>query len=319
MAVVSELIELGLKLKRQGKLKGAIEHFRQLRATYPQNARITFELAVCWSQLDVPEQALPLYRELLARPKAQSLPAKDLPRLYTRLGATHYALREYDEALSILEEGLRLHPSYRPLRAYRIFALQAADRPGSALHDALELMLESLSPSRWDTFEDQIRQIVAELRPESDDGALAADAALSNADNSQQPQSDAQPGDAVPQQNTATASAAEPEAGAPEADTEAETDVEAKTQHRPKKDSEKRIAVDWLDPIEDVELGLSVQAKKAKKRKLRIARSRRDQLGKKSVRIKISDGSAGSDAPSAGNDAASAAATGKLRIPIDDD
>lgn len=306
MAVVSELIELGLKLKRQGKLKGAIEHFRQLRATYPQNARITFELAVCWSQLDVPEQALPLYRELLARPKAQSLPAKDLPRLYTRLGATHYALREYGEALSILDEGLRLHPSYRPLRAYRIFALQAADRPGSALHDALELMLESLAPSRWDTFEDQIRQIVAELRAESDGGALAADAALSNADTSQQPQ----PVDAMPQQNAATASPAEPEA---------ETNVEAKTQHRPKKDSEKRIAVDWLDPIEDVELGLSVQAKKAKKRKLRIARSRRDQLGKKSVRIKISDGSDGGDAPSAGNDAASAAATGKLRIPIDDD
>lgn len=314
MAVVSELIELGLKLKRQGKLKGAIEHFRQLRATYPQNARITFELAVCWSQLDVPEQALPLYRELLARPKAQSLPAKDLPRLYTRLGATHYALREYGEALSILDEGLRLHPSYRPLRAYRIFALQAADRPGSALHDALELMLESLAPSRWDTFEDQIRQIVAELRVETDDGALAADAADSIVDTSQQPQSDAQPVDAIPQQNAATASAAEPET-----DAEAETNVEANAQHRPKKDSEKRIAVDWLEPAADVELGLSVQAKKAKKRKLRIARSRRDQLGKKSVRIKISDGSDGSDAPSAGNDAASAAGTSKLRIPIDDD
>ena len=114
MAVVSELIDVGLILKQQGKLKGAIEHFRQLHATYPGNARIMFELAACWSAFDVPEQAVPLYRELIARPKGKGLPAKDLPRLYTRLGAALYALQEYDEALSILDEGLRLHPSYRP-------------------------------------------------------------------------------------------------------------------------------------------------------------------------------------------------------------
>ena len=51
MAVVTELIDAGLQMKRQGNLRGAIEHFRQLHSTYPGNARIMFELAGTWERL----------------------------------------------------------------------------------------------------------------------------------------------------------------------------------------------------------------------------------------------------------------------------
>ena len=88
MAVISELIDAGLQLKAQEKHEAAIEHFRQLHETYPDNARVKFELAAAWSAFGVPEQALPLYRELLALPKRQGLPAKDMPRLYARLSST---------------------------------------------------------------------------------------------------------------------------------------------------------------------------------------------------------------------------------------
>ena len=133
MAVISELIDAGLQLKAQKKHEAAIEHFRQLHETYPDNARVKFELAAAWSAFGVPEQALPLYRELLALPKRKGLPAKDMPRLYARLTSTLYDLREFEEALEVVEEGLRLHPSYRPLRAFRIFSQFGAGRSTMAL------------------------------------------------------------------------------------------------------------------------------------------------------------------------------------------
>lgn len=166
MAVITELIDAGLRLKQGGNLRGAIEHFKQLHTTYPANARIMFELATCWRAFGVPEQALPLYRELLALPKGQGLPPKDIPRLYTQLGATLLEMDEKTESLATIEEGLRLHPSYRSLRAWRIFALNYAGSHRTALVDALELMLESLAPSRWDIFEADIKTKVKAMRAE---------------------------------------------------------------------------------------------------------------------------------------------------------
>lgn len=311
MAVVSELIDVGLTLKRQGKLKGAIEHFRQLHATYPENARIMFELAVCWSAFDVPEQALPLYRELLARPKGKGLPAKDLPRLYTRLGAALYALQEYDEALSILDDGLCLHPSYRPLRAYRIFALQAAEMPGSALNDALELMLESLAPSRWDTFEDQIRQIVNEMRDPHDEAATAADKSELEAESQTaedpDPQTLAKPAGALKSRQPVKLSASTLD------------DVPAADKHEiPETEEENRIKVETADPVEeDFQIDVRVVKQQVKSRVNKKARGGRGQLGKKSVRINISDATDESDPPS--RDDTPPAPTGKVQIPIDND
>ena len=54
MAVISELIDVGLRLKEQGNQKSAIEHFRQLHTTYPGNARIMFELAASWGRIWCP-------------------------------------------------------------------------------------------------------------------------------------------------------------------------------------------------------------------------------------------------------------------------
>lgn len=166
MALIAELIDAGVQMKRAGNLQGAIEHFRQLQATYPGNARIMFELANAWSSFTVPQRALPLYQELLALPPGQGLPPKDMPRLYSRLGATLLDLGDSQQALTTLEAGLGLHPSYRPLRFWRICALSRSGADRLALLDALELLLASLAPSRWDVFEGDIQAAVHSMRAE---------------------------------------------------------------------------------------------------------------------------------------------------------
>ncbi len=164
MAVISELIDVGLSLKDSGNHQSAIEHFRQLHQTYPDHARIMFELAGSWQLFGVPEQALPLYRRLMAMPKSQGLSVKDMPRLYTQMGASLRLLGQFTESLEIIEEGLSLYPDYRPLRAYRMFALHSSGHHQNAMLDALDLMLESLAPSKWDLYEDEILKIVESIR-----------------------------------------------------------------------------------------------------------------------------------------------------------
>ncbi len=293
MAVITELIEAGLRLKQGGNLGGAIEHFKQLHATYPDHARIMFELAACWRAFNVPEQALPIYRALLAMPKSQRLPPKDMPRLYTQLGATLLDMGESAESLAIIEEGLRLYPSYRSLRAWRIFALQAGGEPQSALQDALELMLESLAPSRWDIFETEIKAVVKAMRVN-----LPEHAAIPNSDSAdkdaasiaQQEEAFEKP-EQTDQRDDSTTGKAERQqsriAVASEAQSAAETDV----------------AVNLVKP--------------KKKKNTRRKKTSRPQMGKRAVRIDISGESDGSQED--GNEADNSTADGAFKIPIDPD
>jgi tetratricopeptide (TPR) repeat protein len=290
MAVITELIEAGSRLKQAGNLQGAIEHFKQLHATYPANTRIMFELATCWRAFGVPEQALPLYRELLAAPKGQGLPPKDIPRLYTQLGATLLELDEEAESLAIIEEGLRLHPSYRSLRAWRIFALDYAGSHQTALVDALELMLESLAPSRWDIFEADIKTKVKALRAE------------------------------LPEHERGTG--AETVSDAP-AKPPAETDLRsgsiptglAGEDERASQRSEIAISSD-APGAEETELTVNLVAPRKRKKTRRKSKSSA-QLGKTSVRINISGER---DEPArATNDEDEDAADASLNIPIDPD
>ncbi len=284
MAVITELIDAGRRLRRAGNLQGAIEHFRQLQATYPDHARIMFELAGAWREFGVPEQALPLYRALLEKPRGEGLPPKDMPRLYTQLGATLLTLQDYDAARAVIDEGVSAHPSYRPLRAWRIFALSRAGAQQAALLDAIELMLESLAPSRWDIFEDDIKAIARRMRAELDGTEAAPTAAAAPA----------KPKTTRVKKPRAKATPPSPKAKQTQAAEIAVADAESEDDGR------------------EVEVQVKQPARKAKRRSRR--KSTPAQLGKKAVKIDI--GSA-ADEPAA--DDAAPAADANFKIPIDDD
>ena len=295
MAVINELIDAGLLLKQQGNLKGAIEHFRQLHATYPGHARIMFELAGVWRAFGVPEQALPLYRELLAMPKNQGLPPKNVPRLYTQLGATLLTMGDYDESLAIIDEGLRLHPSYRPLRAWRIFALTSDGSHQLALLHAMDLMLESLAPSRWDIFEHDIKSVVGNMRA----GSTA----------------DYGPVDAVERSETPSESDAE----AIEDGTELTAFDESGAVTDESESSQRNdIAIsDEAAEADDYDVAVNLVQPAKKRQQSRHKKKPRSQMGSKAVRIDI--GSAGEEASENPDDDEATAQGGPLKIPIDVD
>lgn len=288
MAVITELIDAGLQLKLQGNLGGAIEHFRQLHTTYPDNARIVFELAGAWREFNVPEQALPLYRDLLALPKGQGLPAKDMPRLYTHLGATLLSLGEYEESLTIIDEGLRLQPSYRPLRAWRIFAFNNSGSHQLALLDAVELMLESLAPSRWDVFEADIVAAVKQMRLD-----------LSGED------SPIQAGDAPAQPR--------------EDESAASLEIKVDTAERRAPKVNEIVVSEEAGVAAEVDVAVTVvkPAKKTKGSGRKTKKATPPQLGKKAVRIDIGGKAGAAKQQSSDEDPPANAAA--FKIPIDED
>ena len=281
MAVISELIDAGLGLKQQGNHQAAIVHFQQLNAVYPDHARILFELADSWQAFGVPEQALPLYRQLTALPESRGLPPKDVPRLYTQMGAALLLLDQFTESLAIIDEGLRRYPAYRPLRAYRMFALHRAGLHQDAMVESLELMIESLAPSKWDAFEADIVQMVKALRgrmPDLKDEELDEDE-TSEAD--------------VSGEDDAMSMAVEPVDASPAAPD--------------------RIAVaDEDELIEDLELEVKVRRPPPK--------SRKGQFGRKPIQIDISfDPEASDDVPASADEDSAPPNTGRVMIPIDFD
>ncbi len=299
MAVITELIEAGLHLREQDNLQGAIEHFRQLHSTYPGHARIMFELAGTWRAMGVPEQALPLYRELLMMPKGEGLPAKDLPRLYTQLGATLLILGETEESLTVIEEGLRSHPGYRPLRAWRIFAWHRGGAPQAALVDALELMLESLAPSRWDIFEDDIVAVVAEMGAQLEE-LPAGSAPGEVSEIPAQETSESTEDETITQQDSA-AEAVDSEA----ADLPGEQNDSAPASEIP--------LVDVADEADEYEVQLQVRQSAPAKKK----RPNRRKSGK-ARRIEITSEAEELNKPASDDDEPPAQA-GKLKIPIEVD
>ena len=295
MAVITELIEAGLRLKRAGNLRGAIEHFKQLHATYPEHARIKFELAATWRAFGVPEQALPLYQELLALPKSAGLPPKDMPRLYTQLGATLLETGDEQEALAIIDEGLALHPSYRSLRAWRLFALSDGGESQLALLEALELMLESLAPSRWDVFEDDIKAMVKAMRERL-------------------------PAQAVDQVGDETATEpVKPDSLPAEGALDTMPDAvpeDASENESPLQRSEIAVSSEAADTTA-VDVAVNLVAPKKRQSKFSRKKSAPPQMGKKAVRIDIS-GESDEPAPKDDDDSG-AAPSGSVRIPIDPD
>ena len=329
MAVISELIDVGLALKEQGNHQAAIEHFRQLHVTYPEHARIMFELAGSWQAFNVPERALPLYRALIEMPKTQGLPPKELPRLYTQMGAVLRQMGQFTQSLEIIEAGLRQFPNYRPLRAYHMFALHSAGFHQNAMVESLKLLLESLSPTKWDIYENDIIAIVKEIRdrvPPPDTSDLEdwefdefwGDEAQSSSPESQ------------PESQEEVADIDEPDDSAEEETVEASVMANIVIEETPESDetvvAEGKIVVDAEDQEEEsFDIQVKVIKKDDKKKKTsKTSKKESQQFGKKPVKIDINATDEDKPSPRAStkkttDDDVPPAQSGKIDIPIDFD
>lgn len=160
MTSFEQQVEIGLQLEREGKDDQAIEHFRQLLAQYPDDARAHFEYAGAFDSAGRESEAIPHYRHSMEI----GLSGDYLQRVYLQLGSSLRNIAAHDEAVEVLREGCAKFPNDAALRVFLAFALESAGRGRDAITELLELAIREIQTAEMKDYARAIRYYTDEGR-----------------------------------------------------------------------------------------------------------------------------------------------------------
>jgi len=120
-----------------------------LLAAYPDEAEITYQLAIVHDNLGLEREAIPFYLQTLGqglsgRDTATSLMKRE--RAFLGLGSTYRALGQYQQAEETLRRGLTEFPQSRALQVFLAMALYNRQQH----REAMELALTNLAETTAD-------------------------------------------------------------------------------------------------------------------------------------------------------------------------
>ncbi len=133
-------VTAGLQLEREERDAEAIEHFRQLLADYPDEARAHFEYAGAFDSAGQEAEAVPHYR----RAMALGLDDDHLARATLQLGSSLRNIGDYAGAVMLLTEGCQRFPDRASLRVFLAFAQESAGESQAAITNLLNLAIDHI-------------------------------------------------------------------------------------------------------------------------------------------------------------------------------
>jgi len=142
LAEAIQLRETGRAKQDQAILEEARTVLLELAAAHPDDAEITFQLAVVHDNLGLERESIPFYLQALT----QGLSGPDFERALMGLGSTYRGLGEYQQAEETLRRGVREFPHNRAIQVFLAMTLYN-------LHDykeAMELVLTNLMETTSD-------------------------------------------------------------------------------------------------------------------------------------------------------------------------
>lgn len=143
---ISEAIERGEALERDGKPEEAIAYFEALVARHPDNADVVFAYAGALDFAGREVDAVAPYR----RAHALGLADAQLPRWYVQFGSTLRNNRAFAEAVAVLNEGRQRCPEDAAIACFLALALHTAGDSGHALRTVIEALLAEAAAGRVD-------------------------------------------------------------------------------------------------------------------------------------------------------------------------
>lgn len=149
LAEAIRLRELGRDEQDQAILEEARALLFNLLAAYPDEAEITYQLAIVHDNLGLEREAIPFYlqtlrQELTGFDTATNLMKRE--RAFLGLGSTYRGLGEYQQAAETLRQGLQEFPQSRALQVFLAMSLYNTQ----AYREALELALINLAETTTD-------------------------------------------------------------------------------------------------------------------------------------------------------------------------
>lgn len=143
-----QLRETGRARQDQTILEQARTLLLELHAAYPDDAEITFQLAVVHDNLGLEHESIPFYLRALEL----NLAGPDLERALLGLGSTYRVLGEYEKAEETLRRGVKEFPNNHALQAFLAMALYNRQQYKEAMELALTNLLETTSDEKLQYF-----------------------------------------------------------------------------------------------------------------------------------------------------------------------
>lgn len=140
------LREAGRAKQDQAVLEEARALLFDLLADYPDEAEITYQLAIVHDNLGLERESIPFYRQTLqqglsGRDTATNLMKRE--RAFLGLGSTYRGLGEYQQAEETLRQGLSEYPHSRALQVFLAMALYNTGKHKEAMELALTNLAET--------------------------------------------------------------------------------------------------------------------------------------------------------------------------------
>ena len=154
-----QLRETGRAKQDQAILEQARTILFDLAAAYPDDAKITYQLAVVHDNLGLGREAIPFYVQALAL----GLSGPDLERALMGLGSTYRGLGEYQHAEETLRRGMREFPHNRAIQVFLAITLYNLQQHTEAMELLLTNLLETTTDEKLQYFKRGLSYYAAHL------------------------------------------------------------------------------------------------------------------------------------------------------------
>lgn len=148
LADAIQLRETGRAKQDQAMLEEARTLLLDLAAASPDDAEITFQIAVAHDNLGLERESIPFYLKTLD----QGLAGPDLERALMGLGSTYRGLGEYQQAEEILRRGIREFPHNRAIQVFLAMTLYNLQDYKEAMEIVLTNLMETTSDEKLQYF-----------------------------------------------------------------------------------------------------------------------------------------------------------------------
>jgi len=148
LAEAIQLRETGRAKQDQAVLEQARTLLFDLSTTYPDDAEITYQLAVVHDNMGLGREAVPFYEQAFAL----GLSGPDLERGLMGLGSTFRYLGEYQRSEETLRRGMREFPHNRAIQVFLAMALYNTQQHKEAMELLLTNLLETTADEKLQYF-----------------------------------------------------------------------------------------------------------------------------------------------------------------------
>lgn len=144
-----ERLDAAIKLREDGRakqdqdiLREALALLAELAKADPDNAEITYQMAVANDNLGLEHESIPFYNKALA----QGLAGADQERALMGLGSTYRILGQYQQAEETLRRGMCEFPNNRAIQVFLAMTLYNRQQH----KEAMELLVSNLLETTTD-------------------------------------------------------------------------------------------------------------------------------------------------------------------------